>query len=117
MSRVSGTNAVGDGNETNNSASVSDGSDANDSAAVSTETHDPIPVSTETHEPHIEVLKGNPTDEELAALTAVLGSVGGGPGEPAQPERNRWGMPVDKLRYPVFSWQRITLQERMHMRR
>ena len=108
---------MGDGNETTNSATVSDGSDANDSAAVSTETHDPIPVSTETHDPHIEVRKGNPTDEELAALVAVLGSVGGGPCEPAQPERNRWGLPVDKLRYPVFSWQRITLQERMHMRR
>ncbi|REQ76810.1 acyl-CoA carboxylase subunit epsilon, partial [Mycobacterium tuberculosis] len=24
---------------------------------------------------------------------------------------------VDQLRYPVFSWQRITLQEMTHMRR
>jgi hypothetical protein len=70
----------------------------------------------EAHEPHIQVLKGNPTDEELAALIAVLGSVGGG-GEPGQPEQTRWGMPVDKLRYPVFSWQKITLLERVHMRR
>lgn len=69
------------------------------------------------HEPHIEVLKGNPTDEELAALIAVLGSAAGGGGETGQPERTRWGLPVDRLRYPVFSWQRITLQERMHMRR
>ncbi|BBZ10196.1 hypothetical protein BST20_03405 [Mycobacterium branderi] len=71
----------------------------------------------ETHEPHIEVLKGNPTDEELAALIAVLGSAAGGGGETHQPERTRWGLPVDRLRYPVFSWQRITLQERTHMRR
>ena len=98
MSRVSGTNAVSDGNETNNSAPVTE------------------PVS-EPHEPHIEVLKGNPTEEELAALIAVLGSLGGGAGEPAQTERNRWGLPVDKLRYPVFSWQRVTLLERVHMRR
>lgn len=96
MSRVSGTNVVSDGN------------DANDQAAVSAE---------QQHEPHIEVLKGNPTDEELAALIAVLGSATGGGSEPGQPEQTRWGMPVDKLRYPAFSWQTITLSERVHMRR
>jgi hypothetical protein len=97
VSRVSGTNAVSDGNETNDSAPV-------------TESHD-------HHDPHIEVLKGNPTDEELAALIAVLGSAGGGAGEAGPGERNRWGLPVDKLRYPIFSWQKITLLERTHMRR
>jgi hypothetical protein len=71
----------------------------------------------ETHEPRIQVLKGEPTDEELAALIAVLGSAVGGGGEPAPPERTRWGLPDDKLRYPVFSWQKITLLERIHMRR
>ncbi|BBX74607.1 hypothetical protein MSHI_25130 [Mycobacterium shinjukuense] len=68
------------------------------------------------HEPHIEVLKGQPTDQELAALVAVLGSIGGS-APSAAPEPSRWGLPVDKLRYPVFSWQRITLQEKTHMRR
>jgi hypothetical protein len=67
--------------------------------------------------PRIEVLKGNPTDAELAALIAVLGSVDGGVAEPGPAERNMWGHPVDKLRYPVFSWQRVTLLERTHMRR
>ncbi len=86
---------------------MSDGNETNDSATV----------SDETHEPHIEVLKGNPTDEELAALVAVLGSAGGGAAETGPGERSRWGLPVDKLRYPVFSWQKITLQERTHMRR
>lgn len=71
----------------------------------------------DAHDPHIQVLKGNPTDEELAALIAVLGSAAGGGGEPGQPEQTRWGLPVDKLRYPVFSWQKITLLERIHMRR
>jgi hypothetical protein len=69
-----------------------------------------------THEPHIQILKGRPTAAELAALIAVLGSIGGAPA-PAEPEPARWGLPVDKLRYPVFSWQRITLQGMSHMRR
>lgn len=73
-------------------------------------------VSTVTDEPHIQVLKGNPTDEELAALITVLGSAGRAP-EPAQPEQTRWGLPVDRLRYAISNYQRITLQERMHMRR
>ncbi|QUR66598.1 acyl-CoA carboxylase subunit epsilon [Mycobacterium spongiae] len=68
------------------------------------------------HEPHIEILKGHPTEQQLAALVAVLGSIT--PAAPAAaPEPARWGLPVDKLRYPVFSWQRITLQEMTHMRR
>ena len=69
------------------------------------------------HEPHIHVLKGQPTDEELAAVVAVLGSAAGGVPEPGPRERNLWGHPVDKLRYAIFSWQRVTLLERTHMRR
>ncbi|SRX91797.1 hypothetical protein MSP7336_00018 [Mycobacterium shimoidei] len=90
---------------------MSDGNETNDPAAVSDEN-----VTDQQHEPHIEVLKGNPTDEELAALIAVLGSVGT-TRETPPPEPNRWGMPVDKLRYAIFSWQRVTLLERAHMRR
>ncbi len=101
MSRVS------DGNETNNPAPVSDETDETQSAAP----------EHEKHEPHSQVLKGEPSAEELAALIAVLGSAAGGGGEPGPPDYNRWGLPVDKLRYPVFSWQKITLLERTHMRR
>ena len=72
---------------------------------------------TPDHQPHIRIERGQPTDEELAALVAVLGSAAGGPSEPAVRERNLWGHPVDKLRYPIFSWQRVTLLERTHMRR
>jgi hypothetical protein len=68
------------------------------------------------HEPHIQVLKGHPTDAELAALIAVLGSAGSAP-PPEQPESTRWGLPVDKLRYAISNYQRVTLQERLHMRR
>ncbi|WP_219927067.1 acyl-CoA carboxylase subunit epsilon, partial [Siccibacter turicensis] len=103
MSRVSGTNEVSDGNETNNPAEVSDGNETNNPAEVSdgNETNNPAPVSrvsgtnevsdgNETnnpapvtekplhpHEPHIEILRGQPTDQELAALIAVLGSISG----------------------------------------
>ncbi|MBX9642181.1 MAG: acyl-CoA carboxylase subunit epsilon [Mycobacteriaceae bacterium] len=80
------------------------------------ETNNPEVADQLPRQPHIEVLKGQPTDQELAALIAVLGNIGGAP--PAEPpEPTRWGLPVDKLRYPVFSWQRITLQQMAHMRR
>jgi hypothetical protein len=75
---------------------------------------DETPVATE---PHIKVLRGNPSDEEIAALVAVLGTAGGAGAETGSRDRNLWGHPVDKLRIPVFSWQLITLRERTHMRR
>jgi Acyl-CoA carboxylase epsilon subunit len=78
------------------------------------EANDPTPVS---EEPHIKVVKGRPTDQELAALMAVLGSASGDLPEDGPQERNLWGHPVDKLRYAIFSWQRVTLLERTHMRR
>jgi hypothetical protein len=65
----------------------------------------------------IHVERGNPTDEELAALVALLGGASGGTPEPVVVDRNLWGHPVDKLRYPKFSWQLVTLVERTHMRR
>lgn len=68
------------------------------------------------HEPHIQVLKGKPTDEELAALIAVLGGVGGGAAEPAPAERTRWGLPVDRLRYAMSNYQRLTMQQMTHMK-
>jgi Acyl-CoA carboxylase epsilon subunit len=92
---------VSDGNETNGSSPVSD-----ESAA---------PESEQPHAPHIQVLKGRPTDAEVAALVAVLSSAVGG-GEPPTPVFSRWGLPVDKLRYSIHSWQRTSLQQRTHMR-
>lgn len=69
-----------------------------------------------TQGPHIQITKGQPTDQELAALIVVLSSIGGA-SRVEQPQPTRWGLQVDKLRYPVFSWQRITLHEMTHMRR
>ena len=66
---------------------------------------------------NIRVVKGEPTEEELAALVAVLSAASGGVVEPGPQELNLWGHPVDKLRYESFSWQRVTLLERTHMRK
>jgi Acyl-CoA carboxylase epsilon subunit len=68
------------------------------------------------HEPHIHIEKGRPTDAELAALIAVLGCVGAAAPEPTQPERTRWGLPVDRLRFAMSNYQRLTLQQMTHMR-
>ena len=69
------------------------------------------------HDPHIKVLKGATTEEELAAVVAVLAAAAGTPSEPREQEENLWGHPVDRLRYTTFSWQRVTLLERTHMRK
>jgi hypothetical protein len=69
------------------------------------------------HEAHIQVVSGKPTAEELAALLAVLAGASGAPAEPREQEQNLWGHPVDRLRYATFSWQKVTLVERTHMRR
>ncbi|WP_083409950.1 acyl-CoA carboxylase subunit epsilon [Mycolicibacterium rutilum] len=74
-------------------------------------------VSDEKHEAHIQVLRGQPTDEELAAVLAVFAAASGAPAEPREQEENLWGHPVDRLRYSPFSWQKVTLVERTHMRR
>ena len=84
---------------------------ANDEATTAVE-HEPAATA-----PFIQVLKGNPTDAELAALIAVLGTAGGGGAEAVAADRNLWGHPVDKLRFPLFSWQRLTLLQRTHIRR
>jgi len=80
-------------------------------ATKATEATDQAPVS------EIRILKGNPTDAEIAALVSVLAGASGGSADPGPTERNLWGHPVDKLRYPFTSWQRVTLMERTHLRR
>lgn len=83
------------------------------------ETTDDVQTDAEAHaaphEPHIQILRGEPTAEEVAALVAVLGCAGGAP-EPEQPERTRWGLPVDRLRFAMTNYQRLTFQQMTHMR-
>lgn len=71
----------------------------------------------QAHEPHIKILKGKPTDEELAALVAVLGGVGGG--EPVLPpaERSTWGLPIDRLRFAMSNYQRLTFLQMTHLKK
>lgn len=67
--------------------------------------------------PEFHIVKGNPTDAEIAALVTVLAGASGTTPDPGPQELNPWGHPVDKLRYGFTSWQRVTLLERTHMRR
>ncbi|OBJ41600.1 hypothetical protein A5630_22165 [Mycolicibacterium mucogenicum] len=67
--------------------------------------------------PLFQVVKGNPSDEELAALVTVLASASGAGGAPETGDRNDWGHPVSKLRYAYTSWQLVTLVERTFIRR
>ena len=63
------------------------------------------------------IIKGRPTDEELAAVVSVLAAAAGATPAPGPQELNLWGHPVDKLRYTWCSWQAVTLRDRMHIRR
>ena len=65
----------------------------------------------------IRVLKGQPTDAELAAVVTVLAAAAGGTSAPGPQELNLWGHPVDKLRYGSCSFQIVSLRDRTHMRR
>lgn len=79
-------------------------------------------MSVEESEPavtEIKIVKGNPTDEEVAALVTVLAGASGGGGQVDEGPQihDLWGHPVDKLRYADISWERITRVERTHLRR
>ncbi len=112
---MSGANNTATVSGANNTATVSG---ANNSAPVSGNEEKAAEVSEDQkHEPLIQVLKGNPSDEELAAVVAVLAAAAGKPEPLREQERNLWGHPVDRLRYTPYSWQRVTLVERTHMRR
>ncbi|MEP9392170.1 acyl-CoA carboxylase subunit epsilon [Gordonia sp. VNK1] len=53
----------------------------------------------DTRAPFLTVVSGNPTDEDVAVLVAVLASAGGGDaGSGAPAIRDDWGSPIDRLR-------------------
>jgi hypothetical protein len=50
-------------------------------------------------EPHLRIVKGDPSPEEVAALVAVLqGLAAAGGGEPPAPPRSEWAAPHRRLR-------------------
>ena len=53
--------------------------------------------------PALRVIKGNPSPEEIAAVTVVLTAVGDRPSEPAEPltQAGGWSDPALRLRRPV----------------
>jgi Acyl-CoA carboxylase epsilon subunit len=48
--------------------------------------------------PFLTVVKGNPSDAEIAALVGVFASAGGSDGPVDTGPRNLWGTPSDRLR-------------------
>jgi len=52
--------------------------------------------------PFLRVVRGNPDDEELAALTVVLAAAAAGPAEPERPRRkSAWADRARLLRVPL----------------
>jgi hypothetical protein len=100
--------------EANESTTVSE---ANESTTVSEANESTTVTDEHKYESHIDIVKGTPTAPELAAVIAVLAAASGADPEPREQEENLWGHPVDRLRYTTFSWQRVTLLQRTHMRR
>ncbi len=96
---------------------MSAASGVSDGGAVSEAAETPSADEAATRAAQIRVLRGEPTDEEVAALVAVFGGASGSSAPAGPAQRNLWGHPVDKLRYSIHSWARVTLLERTHIRR
>ena len=82
-------------------------SGANDPDAAVSGANDPdsaagAPADEAPARPVLRIVRGEPTPEELAALTAVLAATGSGGGEP-EPERPRslWADRVSLVRRPL----------------
>lgn len=54
-------------------------------------------MTVSTQAPLFTVVKGNPTDDEVAALTAVFTQLLASATPAEDNERNLWGRPVDRL--------------------
>jgi hypothetical protein len=54
-----------------------------------------------TDRPALHVVRGEPTAEELAVLTAVVTAAGGGDEAPEPPRRGRWNDPARQHRTPL----------------
>ncbi|MFE3447424.1 acyl-CoA carboxylase subunit epsilon [Nonomuraea sp. NPDC059194] len=63
--------------------------------------------------PHLRIIRGNATDEEIAALVAVLASRHAEPDRPAKSTRETWRNPARAMRKPLVpgksAWQNSAL--------
>ena len=71
---------------------------------------EPTVTTDPTAAPLLQVLRGNPNPEQLAALIAVVTArSGGGAAEPEPPATSRWSGPESRLRRPLHpgpgAWQ------------
>ncbi|MFI9818259.1 acyl-CoA carboxylase subunit epsilon [Saccharothrix variisporea] len=55
----------------------------------------------ESERPYLRVVRGNPSDEELAALTAVVATLGTDQAEEPAPRRSAWADPTRLVRRPL----------------
>ncbi|HYT11113.1 MAG TPA: acyl-CoA carboxylase subunit epsilon [Mycobacteriales bacterium] len=66
-----------------------------------------------TETPFLQVVRGEPTPGELAALVAVLAAWAGAAGRPAPRPRSAWADPAARLRRPLRpgpdAWRRSVL--------
>jgi hypothetical protein len=49
--------------------------------------------------PALRIVRGNPDDVDIAVITAVLSTAGGGEPERTPPTRDLWGSPEQRLRH------------------
>ena len=67
----------------------------------------------DTAYPVVRIVRGNPTDEEVAALVAVLSALGGGADDPTPARPSAWGSPARAVRAPLSAgpggWQASAL--------
>ena len=52
-----------------------------------------------TEQPQLRVVSGNPTDEELAAIIAVVSAAASSQREDQNPPRSEWASPVWQMRH------------------
>ncbi|MEU7528901.1 acyl-CoA carboxylase subunit epsilon [Saccharothrix sp. NPDC042600] len=66
-----------------------------------TEPEAAVHPETESNRPYLRVVRGTPTDEELAALTAVVTTLGTPQTEEEPPRRSAWSDPTRLTRRPL----------------
>jgi hypothetical protein len=55
-----------------------------------------------TSQPILRIVRGEPTAEELAVVTALVSAAAGVAEGPKPPVRGRWNDPVRSLRQPLY---------------